>query len=414
VSEPPGTAFASRLIGLLPSLRRYARAISGDAALADDLVQDSIERALARAATLRQPDRLGAWMRGIVHNLYLDELRRRRVRGVRVDVEDMSDDLALSTHAGGGAPDHAPLDAVARAMQGLSLEHRQILVLAGVEELPYRAIAEELQVPMGTVMSRLARARAALRRALESGDPAHGELHAFIDGELPPDRAESLEALLASDPALAARLAAFADDKDRLAAAFRPSMDAPVPDAWIARIQQAAAGTPRRERFHRTAWALALAACVLLALGATAWLQRRDAGEDRIVVQANAARLAQTRPVIALTGALLDDGPARDSLLTRAVGLPVHAPDLARLGWILAEIDTYTGAAALRYRAGDGRALTLYVRKSSGAPRFDLFRIGTLRACIWQDDVVGAVRMGDMSAGQMMRVAGTAYVALDL
>ncbi len=175
VSEPPGTAFASRLIGLLPSLRRYARAISGDAALADDLVQDSIERALARAATLRQPDRLGAWMRGIVHNLYLDELRRRRVRGVRVDVEDMSDDLALSTHAGGGAPDHAPLDAVARAMQGLSLEHRQILVLAGVEELPYRAIAEELQVPMGTVMSRLARARAALRRALESGDPAHGE-----------------------------------------------------------------------------------------------------------------------------------------------------------------------------------------------------------------------------------------------
>jgi RNA polymerase sigma-70 factor (ECF subfamily) len=155
--------FAARLIAQVPTLRRYATALCGDASLADDLVQDGIERALNRAATLEQPERLGAWLRSIVHNLFLDELRRRKVRGVPVDVEDMANDLALSTQARG----EGPLADVHRAMHGLSVEHRQVLVLAGVEELSYREIAEELGVPLGTVMSRLARARAALRAALE-------------------------------------------------------------------------------------------------------------------------------------------------------------------------------------------------------------------------------------------------------
>jgi len=163
VTQPVPPAFAARMIAQLPALRRYARALCGDAALADDLVQDGIERALTRAASLQQPERMGAWMRSIVNNLYFDELRRRRVRGVKVDMEDIANDLAASTQAHGGGA----LNDVARAMGGLSIEHRQILVLAGVEELSYREIAAELDVPIGTVMSRLARARQALRAALE-------------------------------------------------------------------------------------------------------------------------------------------------------------------------------------------------------------------------------------------------------
>jgi RNA polymerase sigma-70 factor (ECF subfamily) len=127
------------------------------------LVQDGIERALSRAPSLREPERLGAWLRSIVHNLFVDELRRRRVRGVRVDVADMANDLALST----APPDHLTRNDIAKAMSGLSIEHRQILVLVGVEELTYQEMAEELGVPLGTVMSRLARARVALRAALE-------------------------------------------------------------------------------------------------------------------------------------------------------------------------------------------------------------------------------------------------------
>lgn len=161
--------FAQRLIAHLPALRRFATALCGDAALADDLVQDGIERALSRAASLQQPERLGAWLRSIVHNLFLDEVRRRRVRGVKVDMEDVANDLALSTQADADGR----VGDVGRAMETLSVEHRQVLVLAGVEELSYREIAEELSVPLGTVMSRLARARAALRAALE---PVHSPM----------------------------------------------------------------------------------------------------------------------------------------------------------------------------------------------------------------------------------------------
>jgi RNA polymerase sigma-70 factor (ECF subfamily) len=138
-------------------------ALCGNPELADDLVQDGIERALSRTPTLREPERLGAWLRSVVHNLFVDEMRRRRVRGVPVDVAIMENDLALST-----APaDRLTPNDLGRAMAGLSIEHRQILVLVGVEELTYQEMSEELGVPIGTVMSRLARARAALRAALE-------------------------------------------------------------------------------------------------------------------------------------------------------------------------------------------------------------------------------------------------------
>lgn len=156
-------AFAAQLIANLPALRRYAMALCGNSALADDLVQDGIERALVRAPSLRELERLGPWLRSIVHNLFVDEVRRRRARGVAVDMETVANDLAMST-----APtDRSATSDLARAMAGLSVEHRQILVLAGVEQMSYREIADELGVPLGTVMSRLARARAALRTALE-------------------------------------------------------------------------------------------------------------------------------------------------------------------------------------------------------------------------------------------------------
>jgi RNA polymerase sigma-70 factor, ECF subfamily len=164
MSAPISQAFGLQLIAHLPGLRRYAMALCGNASLADDLVQDGIERALTSAPSLREPERLGPWLRSIVHNLFVDEIRRRRARGVAVDMDTVANDLAMST-----APtDSSATGDLVRAMGGLSVEHRQILVLAGVEQLSYREMAEELAVPLGTVMSRLARARAALRAALES------------------------------------------------------------------------------------------------------------------------------------------------------------------------------------------------------------------------------------------------------
>jgi RNA polymerase sigma-70 factor (ECF subfamily) len=161
--------FGKALIAQLPALRRYARALSGNAALADDLVQDCIERALRQGEGLRDLHRLGGWLRSILHNLYIDELRRSRSRGHEEEVTEMADDLALSTPARDGT---AGIDFV-RAMATLSLEHRQVLLLVGLENKNYREVAEELDIPIGTVMSRLARGRERLRSALDGERPPH-------------------------------------------------------------------------------------------------------------------------------------------------------------------------------------------------------------------------------------------------
>lgn len=160
--------FVSALVTQLPNLRRYAIALVGNAALADDLVQDSMEKALRQAGQLRELGHLAGWLRRILHNLYVDEIRRGKSRGHQSDVMDYSDHAELSVPARDGSTARDFL----RAIDALSLEHRQILLLVGLEDLSYREIADELGVPIGTVMSRLARAREKLRQLLESGPEA--------------------------------------------------------------------------------------------------------------------------------------------------------------------------------------------------------------------------------------------------
>jgi RNA polymerase sigma-70 factor (ECF subfamily) len=156
--------FSDALVAQLPGLRRYAMALVGNAALADDLVQDCIERALGQEAQLREPGRLAAWLRRILHNLYIDEIRRGKRRGREHDITELADHLELSTPA----PDNSAMREFIQAVNRLSLEHRQILLLVSVEELSYREIADELEIPLGTVMSRLARARERLRDLMQS------------------------------------------------------------------------------------------------------------------------------------------------------------------------------------------------------------------------------------------------------
>jgi anti-sigma factor RsiW len=236
------------------------------------------------------------------------------------------------------------------------------------------------------------------------------EISAYLDGELPARRSAEVAHALARDPALAARYADFAADKAALAACFRDALDEPLPPAWTARITTAA--SPRRRR--RVVLPLALAASLVAAVGlGRGWLSLHG-GDDRLLAEAEQARRDQIVVATRLAGPSLQDVASRDTVLARAVGLRVRAPDLTRLGWTLAEIDAYAHAAALRYRMADGRALTLFVHRSDGMPRFDILKTGPVRVCIWQDEVVGAVMMGEMSAGQMMRVASAAYVALNL
>jgi RNA polymerase sigma factor (sigma-70 family) len=166
VATEAGGGFALRVVAQVPRLRRYATAWLHNAADADDLVQDTVERALQRQDSLRDPARLGAWLLAILHNLHRSNLRRARRHGPQVAVDSLADDLALV------APpeDRGEVRNLVRAMEQLSEDHRQILLLVGLEGLAYREIAELLEIPIGTVMSRLARARERLRIALEGGD----------------------------------------------------------------------------------------------------------------------------------------------------------------------------------------------------------------------------------------------------
>jgi RNA polymerase sigma-70 factor (ECF subfamily) len=158
--------FKKALIEHLPKLRSYAIALTGSVSAADDLVQDCVERALKQADTLQDANRIGGWLRSILLNLYRDFVRLQRSRGMGVDIAQVDNDLALSAPAS----DRGSIIDFMRALNGLSIEHRQILLLVGLEGLDYREIANELGVPIGTVMSRLARARERLRMALEKGE----------------------------------------------------------------------------------------------------------------------------------------------------------------------------------------------------------------------------------------------------
>ena len=163
VTKPAHGPFAATLIAHLPQLRRYAIALTGAASIADDLVQDGIERALRRADTLHDTEHMAGWLRSILLHLYVDMIRIQRSRGIGIDLTQFENDLAVSIPA---TDRDAVIDFI-RALSGLSNEHRQILLLAGLEGLNYQEIADELGIPRGTVMSRLARAREHLRSIVE-------------------------------------------------------------------------------------------------------------------------------------------------------------------------------------------------------------------------------------------------------
>ncbi|HVL21566.1 MAG TPA: sigma-70 family RNA polymerase sigma factor [Amaricoccus sp.] len=151
----------------VPALRRYARALTHDADLADDLVQDCLERAIRKRELWRPTGSLRGWLFRILLNVYRNDLRtRRRVQAVVVPDTGLVEPAAT-------APEHGrlALAETARAMQALAPEQREALLLVAVEGMSYAEAAAVLRIPPGTLMSRLARGRAALRQAIEDGPP---------------------------------------------------------------------------------------------------------------------------------------------------------------------------------------------------------------------------------------------------
>lgn len=150
----------------IPRLRRYARALLGDDGEADDLIQDTLERALARLPQWRDGENPRKWLFSILHNLHVDGLRRKSRRPPHVGLESLGVDQSAPSADGASGRD---LD---NALQLLSDDQRQVVLLVGLEGLSYAETAEVLEIPVGTVMSRLARGRDRLRTLMdyEGGD----------------------------------------------------------------------------------------------------------------------------------------------------------------------------------------------------------------------------------------------------
>ena len=155
---------ADSIVELIPRLRRYARALVGDRSAADDLVQDTLERAWAKLHLYRRGTDLRAWLFTVMHNVYVNQLRASR-RTAPLD-EDMPE-LAQPVRE----TDALVLRDLDAAIRRLPPDQREVLLLVALEEMSYDEAAGTLGIPIGTVMSRLARAREKLR-AMLSGLPA--------------------------------------------------------------------------------------------------------------------------------------------------------------------------------------------------------------------------------------------------
>ncbi len=169
-----------RLRALLPSLRRFARSLTGDTADADDLVQSALERALSHWQSRRDDTALQSWLLSIVYRHFVDDYRRtarwQRVLGF----------FGLQAAESAPPPDRVHEGrAQLAAFAQLPAEHRALLVLIGVEGFGYREAADLLGVPVGTVMSRLSRAREKLRLLGEGAAPAAPPLRVLVNRNPP-------------------------------------------------------------------------------------------------------------------------------------------------------------------------------------------------------------------------------------
>jgi RNA polymerase sigma factor (sigma-70 family) len=147
---------AQRLVDLIPRLRRYARALVADRATADDLVQDTLERALAKLHLYRRGTDLRAWLFTVMHNVHVNRVRATRATDM---LEEGMPELAQRPAQGDGLL----VRDLERAIARLPADQRAVLLLVTLEEMSYEDVARALAIPIGTVMSRLSRAREKVR-----------------------------------------------------------------------------------------------------------------------------------------------------------------------------------------------------------------------------------------------------------
>ena len=179
--QPNLDIFVNRqpLVEQIPALRRYARALTGNTWAADDLVQDTLERACSKWRLWVVGSNLRAWLFTVMHNQFANQVRHamRQAPTCTVDIDDVAHELAAPDGTGGLALD------LQRCLLRLPVDQRAILLMVSMEDMTYAEVAKITGVPIGTVMSRLSRARSRLQEMLDT--PAQKREAPTMDEALP-------------------------------------------------------------------------------------------------------------------------------------------------------------------------------------------------------------------------------------
>lgn len=166
-SLPEAVDLREDIIAILPRLRRFCLALARNPDRGDDLCQATVERALSRQGQFTPGTRLDSWMYRIAQNIHIDEGRRANSRGTEIDFDEA---FALSGDDGVQIVEgRSDLARAQLAMAGLPVEQRTLLALVVLDGKSYKEAADMMDIPIGTVMSRLARARKAIDRQLHQG-----------------------------------------------------------------------------------------------------------------------------------------------------------------------------------------------------------------------------------------------------
>lgn len=243
------------------------------------------------------------------------------------------------------------------------------------------------------------------------------DLNAFIDGELDEARDVAIAATIAASPELSERVERLILDKDMIARVYGPLIEQPVPDALRQMVtgHRPAAQPARMQRRFLPA-AMALAAAIVAAV--IVYPRMSGVEADPLVAEALAVRSGEVHAERQYADTDISAEATRDGLAQAALAVPVKVPNLEKAGFRLVGISAYPDkgghkALQLSYRDGNGTLFTMFMRQTAGGDRFELSARKNMQVCVWQNDDLSVVMLGEMPAHEMLKVATATYADLN-
>lgn len=243
------------------------------------------------------------------------------------------------------------------------------------------------------------------------------DINAFIDGELDEARSLAVAALIAQSPELSERVERLILDKDLIARVYGPLIEQPVPDAFR-RMVTGAGPAPAPARSPRRFWPAAMALAAVIVAAVLVYPMLSGSERDPLVAEALAVRAGQVHAERQYADADISAEAVRDRLVQAALAVPVKVPNLEKAGYRLVGISAYPDkggrqALQLSYRDKGGTLFTMYMRPTAGGDRFELSSRRNMQVCVWQNDDLSVVMLGEMPAHEMLKVATATYADLN-